>query len=330
MDLGPTNAASVATIGGDNRNEFALKDITIGADDQEQGGQDWLRTRVRALIAGGMLQREVAAGASVNQGGLSQWLNHKLAAGASKNLAQRIAMWLQRRQHAGEQHGAAASGDAEAAPKRTKPASRLSTTRLVTSKVGALADIVGKRVEIWWEGDNCWYAGVVTGERPKLVEDESGSSSGDEVAKAGDEAERNAIQHEIAYDDGENEWIALAEHQWRLVKQVPASKKRKPRPRGRAVASVQLEEKPRNKFSKLGKYSTMSMCVIAAHAEHLSEGGQTSLYHGVRWEPSSKKWAAQIKCNGVCHDLGLFVDELAAAKAYDEVARSQRRRMRTC
>lgn len=48
---------------------------------------------------------------------------------------------------------------------------------------------------------------------------------------------------------------------------------------------------------------------------------RSSKYKGVSWKVSSNKWRAQIKSNGQVIDLGLFVDELEAAHAYDKAAR---------
>lgn len=48
----------------------------------------------------------------------------------------------------------------------------------------------------------------------------------------------------------------------------------------------------------------------------------SSKYKGVAWHPVSGKWRAYIAPNGKQEHLGLFVDEMEAARAYDERARA--------
>jgi len=49
--------------------------------------------------------------------------------------------------------------------------------------------------------------------------------------------------------------------------------------------------------------------------------GGGSRYKGVYWDKSAGKWRAQIWHNGKRIHLGLFIDEIEAAKAYDVAAR---------
>jgi hypothetical protein len=46
-----------------------------------------------------------------------------------------------------------------------------------------------------------------------------------------------------------------------------------------------------------------------------------SKYRGVSWDSHSKKWRVIIKCHGVKKELGMFTNELEAAKVYDEAAK---------
>lgn len=47
----------------------------------------------------------------------------------------------------------------------------------------------------------------------------------------------------------------------------------------------------------------------------------SSRFKGVSWHVHSRKWHAQIQCDGVKHTLGYFQDETDAAKAYDVAAK---------
>ena len=52
-----------------------------------------------------------------------------------------------------------------------------------------------------------------------------------------------------------------------------------------------------------------------------SRKDSSSKYLGVSWFQERKKWVAQIKINGKPTYLGIFIDEVEAAKAYDSAAR---------
>lgn len=48
--------------------------------------------------------------------------------------------------------------------------------------------------------------------------------------------------------------------------------------------------------------------------------GCTSKYRGVSWHKSAKKWRAQIQINGKKIPIGIFIDEIDAALAYNKKA----------
>jgi hypothetical protein len=64
---------------------------------------------------------------------------------------------------------------------------------------------------------------------------------------------------------------------------------------------------------------------VASHAEILRGIGptaeHTSSYKGVSYSKRARRWYACIKVDGRTRGLGLFADEVAAAKTYDAVAR---------
>ena len=54
------------------------------------------------------------------------------------------------------------------------------------------------------------------------------------------------------------------------------------------------------------------------HLRRRPQGG-SSKYKGVSWDKSNSKWIAYIKINQHNYHIGLFKEEINAAKAYDEV-----------
>lgn len=48
----------------------------------------------------------------------------------------------------------------------------------------------------------------------------------------------------------------------------------------------------------------------------------TSRFKGVQWDKRHRKWVAKIRVNYRVKQLGLFTDELSAARAYDAAARN--------
>ena len=48
---------------------------------------------------------------------------------------------------------------------------------------------------------------------------------------------------------------------------------------------------------------------------------KTSRFKGVHWCDDSKRWVAQITLDGRSQEIGRFLDEIEAARAYDDAAR---------
>lgn len=63
---------------------------------------------------------------------------------------------------------------------------------------------------------------------------------------------------------------------------------------------------------------------IATHSQNMAnqrpQKNCTSKYKGVSWHQVTQKWMAYIKYKGTVSYLGLFNDEIKAAKAYDAAA----------
>ena len=49
--------------------------------------------------------------------------------------------------------------------------------------------------------------------------------------------------------------------------------------------------------------------------------GKTSKYKGVSWDKGNNRWRAMIRMNGKNTHIGIFTDEVDAAKAYEDVAK---------
>ena len=59
-------------------------------------------------------------------------------------------------------------------------------------------------------------------------------------------------------------------------------------------------------------------------ARRKAAGQQSSPYVGVAWAKKDRRWQAQIYHEGRQQALGLFVEEAAAARAFDKAARELR------
>ncbi len=64
----------------------------------------------------------------------------------------------------------------------------------------------------------------------------------------------------------------------------------------------------------------------ASHTENTRNRGgdaeSTSRFCGVCWDSRCQKWRAHATMHGTFHHLGRFIDEVDAARAYDEFARA--------
>ena len=67
--------------------------------------------------------------------------------------------------------------------------------------------------------------------------------------------------------------------------------------------------------------SNLRVCTYSQNnANRRKTAGCTSRFKGVYWNKGCRKWCAQIKLGGLCKYLGLFVDEVKAAQAYNREA----------
>lgn len=82
--------------------------------------------------------------------------------------------------------------------------------------------------------------------------------------------------------------------------------------------SMQINHKDRNKTNNhLTNLETSSPAENSYHYRELDKYTYTSQYHGVDKPKRANKWRACIKLDGKQRFLGMFADELDAARAYN-------------
>jgi len=62
---------------------------------------------------------------------------------------------------------------------------------------------------------------------------------------------------------------------------------------------------------------------VCTHRQNLHNSlphGRTSRFKGVWWDKRRRLWDTRVRCNGVTTHIGLFRDEVEAARAYDRKA----------
>lgn len=69
--------------------------------------------------------------------------------------------------------------------------------------------------------------------------------------------------------------------------------------------------------------SNLRLCSLIDNARNSSGAkGSTSVYKGVSWDKQSKGWRSTIYADGKTHHLGIYLDEVFAAKVYDLAAKA--------
>jgi hypothetical protein len=68
--------------------------------------------------------------------------------------------------------------------------------------------------------------------------------------------------------------------------------------------------------------SNLRVCTAAQNQHNRSPHKNcSSRYKGVSWKKSGKKWVVRIHCNYQSKHVGVFADEVEAARAYDKAAK---------
>lgn len=68
--------------------------------------------------------------------------------------------------------------------------------------------------------------------------------------------------------------------------------------------------------------SNLRICTVAENTQNQrARIGKKSKYKGVTWSKAAKKWTSSIEVDKKSYHLGVFIDEIEAAKAYDEAAK---------
>lgn len=68
--------------------------------------------------------------------------------------------------------------------------------------------------------------------------------------------------------------------------------------------------------------ANLRLCTHAQNCQNRRRiaGSHSSVFHGVSWHKTNRKWVAQIQINGRRKNLGYYLSEAEAALAYNEVA----------
>jgi hypothetical protein len=82
---------------------------------------------------------------------------------------------------------------------------------------------------------------------------------------------------------------------------------------------VQADHENRDKLDN--RRSNLRMASVALNAQNRTHPGGASPHRGVTWSKAAGRWQAQVGLDGRTHYLGLFDDELAAARAASEFRR---------
>ena len=202
-------------------------------------------------------------------------------------------------------------------------------------------DLVGRRIRVFWPAEGRWFSGYVTQYRsdpPSL------SSS---------------KHHFITYDDGDKDWVDLTCEKYKLVlreeqdkqeKQQRLKKKTSKTQRGEGVHKQKKEQmkererraqdRVRNEKRAGGGSSSSSRRDGSSKSNNNNKRSRStnggfdqykkdkngkiitnSKYLGVTLYHGSRGWRSRICYNNQISELGIFETEVAAAKAYDAMAR---------
>lgn len=197
-------------------------------------------------------------------------------------------------------------------------------------------DLVGKRIRIFWPAESRWFSGYVTQYRS----DPPSSFS--------------SKHHFITYDDGDKDWVDLTSEKYRLVltreeqeKQDMQQLKKKKIKQGedgrKQKEKEQMKERERRARDRLrkdkrggGRSSRRDRSIKITNNKRSpsTNGGYdqykknkngniitNSKYLGVTLYHGSRGWRSRICYNNQISELGVFETEVAAAKAYDAMAR---------
>ncbi|MCP3998841.1 MAG: hypothetical protein GY722_27780 [bacterium] len=86
---------------------------------------------------------------------------------------------------------------------------------------------------------------------------------------------------------------------------------------GRGLNGMQVDHVNRDRLDN----RRANLRFVTNQENCLNSGPKTGRFKGVSWKTANRKWVAQIFYDGVKHHVGVFDDEVEAARAWNEAAR---------
>lgn len=137
-------------------------------------------------------------------------------------------------------------------------------------------------------------------------------------------------QGKVALVDDED-YAAMSHHRWYVACGYAAARTRGPHSQRRGLRmhrmildipdGLQADHIDGNRLNNQRHNLRVCTCAQNQYNRKKPITGTTSQYKGVHWVADRRRWRASIKVDNQFHHIGHFVNEEAAAHAYDAAAR---------